>query len=75
MKIIWCEVKFKISPSNLQVKLHVLLQDLIHYSVYPLALSVDHPLSKHYENNTDFVKFKKECSITELQRVHCNAEK
>ena len=29
-----------------------------------LALSIDHPLSKHYENNEDFKRFKKECSTT-----------
>ena len=29
-----------------------------------LALSVDHPLSKYYENSEDFIKFKKQCSET-----------
>ncbi len=29
-----------------------------------LALSVDHPLSKHFENNSEFQKFKNECSKT-----------
>ncbi len=29
-----------------------------------LALSVDHPLSKHYENNQEFKIFKEECSKT-----------
>jgi len=29
-----------------------------------LALSIDHPLSKHYEKNKDFVKFKDNCSKT-----------
>ena len=29
-----------------------------------LALSVDHPLSKHFEKNLDFQKFKNECSKT-----------
>ena len=29
-----------------------------------LALSVDHPISKYYENDQKFVKFKKECSQT-----------
>ena len=41
-----------------------------------LALSVDHPLSKHYENNSDFIKFKKECSTTgTTERSIANAEK
>ena len=29
-----------------------------------LALSVDHPISKYYEDDPKFVKFKKECSQT-----------
>ena len=29
-----------------------------------LALSVDHPISKYYENDKDFQKFSKECSKT-----------
>ena len=29
-----------------------------------LAVSVDHPISKFYENDPEFIKFKKECSKT-----------
>ena len=29
-----------------------------------LALSVDHEISKFYENDNDFIKFKEECSKT-----------
>ena len=29
-----------------------------------LALSVDHPVAKFYENDPEFIKFKKECSKT-----------
>jgi leucyl-tRNA synthetase len=29
-----------------------------------LALSVDHPFSKYYKDNPDFIKFKEECSKT-----------
>ena len=29
-----------------------------------LALSVDHPISKFYENDKKFLEFKKECSKT-----------
>ena len=29
-----------------------------------LAISADHPISKFYENNNDFLKFKKDCSKT-----------
>ena len=29
-----------------------------------LAVSIDHPISKFYEENPDFIKFKEECSKT-----------
>ena len=29
-----------------------------------LAVSIDHPISKFYEKNKDFIKFKEECSKT-----------
>ena len=29
-----------------------------------LALSVDHPIAKYYEKNPEFIKFKKNCSMT-----------
>jgi len=29
-----------------------------------LALSPDHPIAKHFENNSEFIKFKEECSKT-----------
>ena len=34
-----------------------------------IAVSVDHPLSKFYEENKDFLKFKKECSKTGTTEV------
>jgi leucyl-tRNA synthetase len=41
-----------------------------------LALSVDHPLSKFYENDKEFIKFKKECSKTgTTEESIANAEK
>ena len=41
-----------------------------------LALSVDHPLSKFYEKNENFLKFKKECSKTgTTEESIANAEK
>ena len=42
------------------IKLNVTLPDLILFLVFLLALSVDHPISKYYENGEDFKKFK-EC--------------
>ena len=41
-----------------------------------LALSVDHPLAKHYENNEEFIEFKKKCSETgTTEESIANAEK
>ena len=58
------------------MKLSVILQDLIRYLVCLLALSIDHPISKFYEKNDDFNKFKKECSTTgTTEESIANAEK
>ena len=41
-----------------------------------LALSVDHPIAKIYENNDDFIKFKKECSkVGTTEDIIANADK
>ena len=41
-----------------------------------LALSVDHPISKYYLNNKDFIKFKNECSKTgTTEEAIANADK
>ena len=41
-----------------------------------MALSIDHPLSKLYQNNNEFIKFKKKCSETgTTEESIANAEK
>jgi leucyl-tRNA synthetase len=41
-----------------------------------LALSVDHPLSKLYKNDKEFLKFKEECSKNgTTEEAVANAEK
>ena len=41
-----------------------------------IALSVDHPISKFYENDPEFIKFKKECSTSGTTEASiANAEK
>ena len=59
-----CEVDFKIEPSdNVEIiKCYTTRPDTFGMSF--LALSIDHPVSKIYENNNEFLKFKKECSTT-----------
>jgi len=41
-----------------------------------LAISVDHPVSKFYENNKEFINFKNKCSKTgTTEEALANAEK
>ena len=60
-----CEVNFQIENNqNIEeIKCYTTRPDTL-YGMSFLALSVDHPLSKLYENDNDFLKFKAECSKT-----------
>ena len=60
-----CEIDFKIEGSeNIKsIKCYTTRPDTL-FGFSFLALSVDHPLSKYYEDNKDFKEFKKECSKT-----------
>tara|TARA_E500000178_G_scaffold49598_2_gene45058 strand:- start:973 stop:3513 length:2541 start_codon:yes stop_codon:yes gene_type:complete len=60
-----CEIDFKIEGSEeiKSIKCYTTRPDTL-FGFSFLALSVDHPLSKFYENNKDFIKFKDECSKT-----------
>ena len=60
-----CEVDFLIEGNDevKTVKIFTTRPDTL-FGCSFLALSVDHPLSKYYENNTNFKKFKKDCSKT-----------
>ena len=60
-----CEVNFKIKGSkNVQsIKCYTTRPDTL-FGFSFLALSIDHPLAKFYEDNERFLNFKKECSKT-----------
>ena len=60
-----CEIDFKIEGSEKikSIKCYTTRPDTL-FGFSFLALSVDHPLSKYYEDNKDFQKFKEECSKT-----------
>ena len=60
-----CEINFKIkeNPNVKSIKCFTTRPDTL-FGLSFLALSVDHELSKLYENNNDFLKFKEECSKT-----------
>ena len=60
-----CEIDFKIEGSKEidSIQCYTTRPDTL-FGFSFLALSVDHPVSKYYEINKDFQKFKKECSKT-----------
>ena len=60
-----CEIEFKIEGSKQidSIKCYTTRPDTLFGFTF-LALSVDHPLSKLYENDENFVKFKDKCSKT-----------
>ena len=60
-----CEIDFEIHGSDniKSIKCYTTRPDTL-FGFSFLALSVDHPLSKNYENNKEFINFKKECSKT-----------
>jgi len=72
-----CEVNFEISSSKSikEIKCFTTRPDTL-FGMSFLALSVDHPLSKFYENDKEFLKFKEECSKNgTTEEAVANAEK
>jgi len=60
-----CEVKFKIENSAKinEIECYTTRPDTL-FGMSFLALSIDHPIAKYYEQNQDFLKFKDDCSKT-----------
>ena len=72
-----CEVEFKIeSEKSIEsIKCYTTRPDTL-FGFSFLALSVDHPLAKYYEEDKQFQKFKEECSKTGTTEVSiASAEK
>jgi len=72
-----CELSFKIETSKPinEIRCFTTRPDTLFGSSF-LALSVDHPISKFYENDDEFVKFKQKCSETgTTEESIANAEK
>ena len=72
-----CEIKFKIKSSkNInEIKCFSTRPDTL-FGLSFLALSIDHPIAKFYENDDEFIKFKKKCSSTgTTEESIANAEK
>ncbi|MDB0029484.1 leucine--tRNA ligase [Candidatus Pelagibacter ubique] len=60
-----CEVEFKIESEKpiKSIKCYTTRPDTL-FGFSFLALSVDHPLARHYEEEKEFQKFREECSKT-----------
>ena len=60
-----CELNFKIEGNKdiNQIKCFTTRPDTL-FGLSFLALSVDHPISKFFENDPEFIKFKDQCSKT-----------
>ena len=60
-----CEIKFPISSTKdiKEIKCFTTRPDTL-FGLSFLALSIEHPISKFYENDKKFIDFKKECSKT-----------
>ncbi len=74
---IGCEVKFKIDNSKEinEIKCFTTRPDTL-FGMSFLAVSIDHPISKYYENIKEFKEFKKNCSKTgTTEEAIANAEK
>tara|TARA_B100000579_G_C22844908_1_gene863740 strand:+ start:226 stop:2763 length:2538 start_codon:yes stop_codon:yes gene_type:complete len=72
-----CEIKFEIEGSNeiKEIECYTTRPDTL-FGMSFLALSVDHPVSKFYENDKNFIKFKELCSKTgTTEESLANAEK
>ena len=64
-KSLGCEIDFKIqgNPKINNIKCFTTRPDTL-FGFSFLALSVDHPISKYYENDDEFITFKNNCSKT-----------
>jgi len=72
-----CEISFKVefNKNVNEIKCFTTRPDTL-FGMSFLALSVDHPIAKFYENNIEFIKFKKQCSTSgTTEESIANAEK
>src|SRR6056300_420271 len=72
-----CEIKFKIEGSDTinEIDCYTTRPDTL-FGMSFIALSIDHPISKFYQTDKKFLKFKEECSKTgTTEESLANAEK
>ena len=74
-KSIGCELNFKIVDQKKNLSIFTTRPDTIFGASF-IAISVDHELCKNFKNDSDFEKFKDECSkIGTTEEALANAEK
>tara|TARA_B100000575_G_scaffold293625_1_gene305665 strand:- start:2836 stop:5343 length:2508 start_codon:yes stop_codon:yes gene_type:complete len=74
-KSIGCEINFKITEDQQNINIFTTRPDTIFGASF-IALSADHPLSKNFKSNREFVKFKEDCNKTgTTEEALANAEK
>ncbi len=74
-KSIGCEINFELNNDKKKICVFTTRPDTIFGASF-LALSPDHKLSKNFQNNKEFLKFKKECNKTgTTEEALANAEK
>ena len=74
-KSIGCEINFELIAKNEKLKVFTTRPDTIFGATF-LAVSVDHPISREFEKNEDFIKFKNEClKVGTTEEALANAEK
>jgi leucyl-tRNA synthetase len=59
-KSIGCEIEFKLTELSEKIRVFTTRPDTIFGASF-IALSIDHPLSKKFEENKNFLSFKEEC--------------
>ena len=72
-KSVGCEIDFEIE-GNQKVKIFTTRPDTIFGATF-LALSVDHPLCKNFNEKEDFIKFKKQLLKLELRKKQLQMQK
>jgi len=74
-KSIGCEINFNIIEKKQQLKIFTTRPDTIFGASF-LAVSVDHPICKEFEESSKFIKFKKDClKVGTTEEALANAEK
>ena len=70
-----CEISFETADKKTKINIFTTRPDTIFGASF-IALSVDHPLSKSYEDKKEFIKFKNDCNKTgTTEEALANAEK